>query len=129
MKITVGDFFTRQEIHEMYGGEIQSYLPQKNGQIACGCFTQRFNPDSPVEIQVGNHPKVIKKAKLLAAQKSSIPVFIKDPARIGKSERIWRYCGRFKFDSLVDDRNLVQAAEKKSGRLGELVFLLRLRQE
>jgi len=129
MKITVGDFFTRHEIHEMLGGEIQSYLPQKNGQIVCGCFTQSYNPDAPVEIQVGNLPKVVEKAKLLATQRSPFPVFIKDKARIGKSERIWRYCGRFMFDSLVDDRKLVQTAEKKSGRQGEVAFLLRLRQE
>jgi hypothetical protein len=111
--LDVGDYYSRFQIHDMLGGEIQSYLPQRNGQIVCGCFTKHFNPDAPEEIQVGNRPKVVKKTNLLSSQNTAIPVFMKDCARVSKSERIWRYCGQYRFKVLLDGGQLIRVAETK----------------
>ncbi len=39
--------YTREEIHEMLGGDMQSYLPHKDGKVVCGCFRLDTNPDAP----------------------------------------------------------------------------------
>ncbi len=122
-----GEWYTRQEIREACGGEIQSYLPQYSGEIVCGCFTKNFNPDAPGEIQVGKPPKVVKKARILAEQSSAIPVFLKEKKRIGKMKEIWEYCGLYVFDGLIQDEELLRKAEEKSGRHGKLEALLRLK--
>lgn len=33
MMLQVGSKYTRDEIHELLGGDKQSYLPQKNGKL------------------------------------------------------------------------------------------------
>jgi len=51
---------------------------------------------------------------MLSSQNTVIPVFMKDFARVGKSEQIWRYCGQYRFKVLLDDRQLIREAETKS---------------
>jgi hypothetical protein len=62
----------------MVGGEIQTYLPQKNGIILAGCFTiDKMNPGAPERVQVGDLPKVTAKALLLSHQPdTAFPVFL-----------------------------------------------------
>lgn len=125
--LDIGNWYTRQDIHEICGGEIQSYLPQVSGKIVCGCFTKDFNPDAPAEIQVGNLPKVVKKAKIFAQQNTAVPVFMKDKSLLGKTKKIWEYYGLYVCEQLLDDKESLQAAEQKSQRFNELALILRLK--
>ena len=34
-----GKFYTRREIHNLLGGELQTYLPAKDGLVTCACLT------------------------------------------------------------------------------------------
>ncbi len=38
MCLSVGNIYTSEEIRQELGGEQQTYLPQTDGQISCGCF-------------------------------------------------------------------------------------------
>ena len=123
----IGHYYTRKEIYDVCGGEIQSYLPQVNGKIVCGCFTRKYNPNTPNEVFVGKPPKVQKKAKMLSQQGNSIPVFIKDTSLVGKQKEIWEYFGLYNCTALLDDKKTLLDAERRSGRHGELAYVLRLK--
>lgn len=116
--------YTRTDIQAMVGGELQTYLPQKNKVILAGCFTKGdMNPEAPNVVQVGNVPKVVAKAVLLSQQPETVfPVFVK----LRQSEKTYRFCGNYRFQSLSDDPNEIRAAEHASGRKGQLAFVLRL---
>lgn len=74
----VGNAYTREEIHDEVGGQIQGFLPTVDGQVVCACLSKDMNPNAPNEILVGNKPVVIKSAKQFAKQSSPVPVFLKN---------------------------------------------------
>jgi len=118
-----GHLYTRIGIQQIVGGEIQTYLPQKAGRILAGCFSKDMNPGAPFIVQVGNAAKVARKADLLALQPDTVfPVFTKGRRR----DTHYRYEGCFRFDRLSAERADIAAAESESGRLDELVYVLRL---
>lgn len=51
--------YTRDQIHNLLGGETQTYLPQRGNQIVCGCFDQSENPKAPDEILVALKLKLL----------------------------------------------------------------------
>ena len=58
--------YLRRAIQQMVGGEIQTYLPQKDKIILAGCFAiDLMNPNASGEIFVGTAGKVATKAELL----------------------------------------------------------------
>ena len=63
-----GQTYTRQEIHDQLGGDLQSYLPHVQGEVVCGCFTRRLDPNAPDQVLVGEGPDVVKYARVFAAQ-------------------------------------------------------------
>ena len=117
--------YTRTDIQTMVDGELQTYLPQKNKVILAGCFTKdAMNPKAPDVVQVGNAPKVVAKAVLLSQQPETVfPVFVKQR----QSEKTYKFCGYYRFQSLSDDPDELKDAERASGRKGELAFILRLK--
>jgi hypothetical protein len=119
--------YTRTEIQALVdGGELQSYLPQKDKVILAGCFAiDNMNPRAPTEVQVGNAPKVAAKAVLLSRQpETCFPVFLKQ----NRNDRTYKFAGYFRFMSLTNDPRLITKAEEESGRHGELAYLLRLQE-
>lgn len=115
--------YTRSDIQLMVGGEIQTYLPQKNRVILAGCFAIDANPNAPDEVQVGLAPKVKRKAVLLSEQPETVfPVFIKQE----RNNRHYQFCGNYKFKSLSEDISEIRTAEAASGRNGKLAYVLRL---
>lgn len=116
--------YTRSDIQLMLGGELQTYLPQKEKVILAGCFTiDAMNPKAPDEVQVGLAQKVKRKAELLSEQPETVfPVFIKQK----RSDRHYQFCGNYKFNSLLEDISEIRAAEATSGRHGKLAYVLQL---
>lgn len=117
--------YTRTDIQAMVKGELQTYLPQKNKVILAGCFTKdAMNPRAPDVVQVGNAPKVLAKAVLLSQQPETVfPVFVKQR----QSDKTYKFCGNYRFESLSDAPDDIQAAERESGRKGEIARVLRLK--
>jgi len=125
MSFVKDKLYTRQEIQQLVGGEIQTYLPQSNKIILAGCFSRELNPDAPNEIQAGNAHRVSAKAYLLSQQPETIfPVFLKEK----KKDKHYSYIGRYKYmeNSITHDTNKICEAEEKSGRHGELSYLFKL---
>jgi hypothetical protein len=89
--LVIGRTYTRRQIHQAVGGgDLQSYLPQKNGRILAGCFIPKLNQRAPQEVDAGDAPDVIRKAKAVAADRSTIPVFLK------RRTDQWEYRGIYK---------------------------------
>ena len=83
--LTIGQRYSRQDIHDDLGGELDSYLPQRGGRIVCGCFNLDTNPDAPTVILAGDGPQIMNKAQQLCAQGGTIPVFIKRDTNLWES--------------------------------------------
>ena len=117
--------YTRSDIQGLVGGELQTYLPQKNKRILAGCFNEELNPECPNEIQAGNKPQVKIKAELLLTQQENVfPVFTKPTMK----SKHYRYKGQFRCIGGSNDRDVLNVAEQKSGRHGELTYVLSLQQ-
>ncbi len=125
MKFVVGKHYSRRTIHEALGGDLESYVPHRDGRIVAGCFKRGRNPEVPNEIQVGTGTNNKKYARVLAEQGGSIPVFVKSEDLVSTSD-LWQYHGEYKFIELLDDKQTLSKAEEKSGRHGELTCVLRL---
>ena len=86
MQFSKNKEYKRRDIQKILGGELQSYLPQKNDIILAACLSLESNPDAPHEVQVGNAPKVVKKAELLSDQQEThFPVFMRNDRRSGSN--------------------------------------------
>jgi hypothetical protein len=117
----VGACYSRQDIHDAIGGELETYLPQHDRRIVAGCFTPRLDPGAPEEVLVGNAPNVIAKAQLLAQQGGTIPVFLK------RAQGAWEYVGRYRVARPPSsDPALLRQKEQYANR-EELVLILYLK--
>ena len=115
--------YTRTEIQQLIGGEIQTYLPQKNKIILAGCFNRELNPNCPYEIQAGSKNKVAQKAALLISLPHiEFPVFIKET----KSSKYYRFDGIYRCVGGTSAAEALAEAEQRSGRSGELSHVLHL---
>jgi hypothetical protein len=115
--------YTRTEIQAQLGGELQTYLPQRDHRILAGCFTSELNPAAPNEVYAGNAPKVAAKAELLSQQpENRFPVFLKERL----SSQHYFFVGYYKFRSISNAPTVIAAAEKKSHRPGELSCVIYL---
>lgn len=74
-------------------------------------------------MQVGNAHKVVKKAELLSRQpRTRFPVFVKNR----RVDKIYKFNCYYRFESLSGNRRIIEKAEEKSLRYGELAYILRL---
>ena len=74
MEFVVGELYSRDKLHQaLGGGEPQTYLPQRDGEILAGCFGRDRNPEAPEEVQVGRRIQNIKKRSLVDT--ASLPVY------------------------------------------------------
>lgn len=117
----IGRWYSAKDIAAVVGGELQTYLPQREGQIVAGRFNKQMNPEAPERVYPANLPRVLDKAELLVAQGSPVPIFMKDR----KSDRGFKYVGRFKGVALRRDQASIEAAQRRSGR-GDLAGVLEL---
>ena len=117
-----GNKYTRSEIHSVLGGSVQSYLPTKSGRVVCGAFTLNLNPDAPRIVLPGTGPRIKQSARLFAKQQSAIPIFIK------RQVNAWEYVGFYKVERIVEDRNIIEEHEQRSGRMNEISMVLFLRE-
>jgi len=114
--------YTRTDVQRLLGGELITYLPQSEGKILAACLNRALNPNAPAVVQVGNKPGVVKKAILLSRQQEAIHVFMKAK----EQDTEYAYVGRYRCIGSTKDPEEIAAAERISGRNGELAMLLRL---
>jgi hypothetical protein len=69
----LGLTYTRQQINEMLGGGVQSFLPMKNARVMCGCFQLETNS-----------------ARTAVLQLTPFPVFLREGAND------WKFIGKYR---------------------------------
>jgi hypothetical protein len=118
MNLRKGDIYTRGQIHRMFKGELETYLPQSKGVIVCGCFDPELNPQAPEEVLVGIGPNVYEKALLLCEQGGTIPVFVK------QDTDKWKYAGDYMVQSWSEKEELtLQKAEEAGRKVSRVIYL------
>jgi len=86
---TLGNEYTRHEIHAHLGGSMVSCLPTRNGAIVAACLSKKFSPRAPEIVLCGRGVRTSPVSELFASQQVQIPVFLKS-----ESNR-WQYRGHF----------------------------------
>ena len=110
LQLELGTTFSREDIHLMFGGQTQIYLPYDNGKVVCGCFdpSDTMNPAAPEEILFGephDTPNIDRAATLVFEQGqagNSIPVFLK------RSSANWEYVGEYLCIGITRDERVVR---------------------
>lgn len=87
---TIGECYSRDEIHGALGGSKVSCLPSVNGKLVAACLTLRFSPAAPTVVLCGQGSRTAPASRLLTLQREKLPIFIKKAA--GK----WEFCGDFR---------------------------------
>ncbi|HNF62991.1 MAG TPA: hypothetical protein PKZ20_14740, partial [Rhodocyclaceae bacterium] len=115
--------YTRTQIQAFVGGELTTYLPQRDHRILAGCFARDLNPKAPDIVFAGNKAKVAHKARLLARQPDNcFPVFVRDNKRAP-----YFFQGYFAYERLSDLAEDIRSAEALSGRYNQLSCVLHLK--
>lgn len=89
MSFRLGRTYTREQIHQVLGGDPQSYLPHVDGEVVCACLRPDSNPDAPRTILVGEGEDIQHWGRRLAQQDAPIPVFLREAAHE------WRFQGEY----------------------------------
>jgi hypothetical protein len=114
MSFIPGESYTRTQIHDEVGGDTVSYLPQKEGQIVCGCFSTERTPEAPTVILVGHGAEessnIVKRAELLLEHRNAIPVFLKQAANT------WLFEGYCRAQRATRDPAVIARNQREAGR-------------
>ena len=107
---TIGECYTRDEIHGVLGGSKVSCLPSVDGKLVAACLTLRFSPAAPTVVLCGQGPKTAPASKLLTLQREKLPIFIK------KAAGRWQFCGEFRVAEFLVSGPRFEAFIAGSGR-------------
>jgi len=107
---TIGQGYTRAEIHKKVGGSTLVCLPAKNQQVTCICITKEMNPDAPYIILAGKGSTTARSVGWLVEQETELPVFIKE------SINNWVYQGQFKVKKCVTGKKKIRKQYRLAGR-------------
>jgi len=110
MRFRKGAKYSRLDLHQILGGDLQSYLPHKEGKILYGAFTHDDNPQAPDVVLVGQGPGIEAAAELFLAQAQPVPVFVKRDANQ------WEYCGLFHVAKDSREPELLDDHTRRVGR-------------
>lgn len=107
-----GAIYTHADLIDAFGGEVKGgiFLPSNGGRIVCGCITTEMNPDAPECILVGNRPRVVARARKMANQGGSIPIFVK------QAVNQWEYRGTYDFVRFSQDPADFRSLAAEAGR-------------
>jgi hypothetical protein len=121
-EFVLGEGYSRRQIHSLLGGGLQEYLPHSGGVVVCGCFRRDRNPRAPRVVLPSAGPRTQQWARVLAAQATAIPVFVKEEP--GDSS-LWIYHGWYRSVGIDEDpRRVAEACQE--GHRRNVPFLLYL---
>jgi hypothetical protein len=102
--------YTRQQIHDLVRGSLESYLPHVGGQVVCACLRTDTNPDAPNIVLPGTGKDIEHAAEMLASQREPVPTFLRE------SPNRWDYVGMFRVDHVSRDPAEIRKHAERSGR-------------
>lgn len=87
-----GRSYTRRDIHNEVGGNLQQYMPSVAGRVVAVCINPapQLQPFPPRQIFVGAGSITRARAKRLSLQDEPVPVFIKQAPKEWIFEGYWR---------------------------------------
>ena len=124
MNPQLGKKYSRMAIHKMLGGQIQHYLPFKDGQVLCGCFdtSPKLNPGAPEEIVFGRTDSdqdiVGDSAEMVSRQGTAIPIFM------FRGAAQWEYIGDYVCVKLSRDEDLLRRKMREYPQRGNIAGVL-----
>jgi hypothetical protein len=119
---TIGECYSRDEIHGVLGGSKVSCLPSLDGKLVAACLTLRFSPAAPTVVLCGQGPRTTPTSRLLTLQREKLPVFIK------KAARRWEFCGDFRVAEFLTGGPRFEEFIAGSGRsLASVSYVVLLR--
>lgn len=114
----MGRHYSRREIHDALGGDVQSYLPSAGGRVVAICLDPRKNPAAPREILVGTGPRIRQRGDALVRQGGPLPVFLK------RAAGVWEAVGSFVVESSSDDPVVLrEKARLRTGNVSRVIWL------
>ena len=121
---SIGDEYTRDQIHQDVGGSKVSYLPTKDGIVVAACLQKEMNPRAPEVVLCGRGAMIERAAEQLASQSAAIPVFLK------RGTNRWEYRGTFAVvDSFTSGAQFVEEVSRSNRRVSDIsrvVLLMRV---
>jgi hypothetical protein len=106
----IGQFYDRQQIHEMFGGNTQSALPFAGGKAVAGCYDPKMNPKAPEEILVGVGRFKQHYSKHAAENNLILPIFLK------RANREYEFVGYYRAETYSTDRKEIKEKIEESYR-------------
>jgi hypothetical protein len=121
-ELILGRTYTRREIHKMFGGPVQEYLPHVNGRVVCGALKPSENPDAPEVILPAFGPMIEHWARVFAAQTDPVPIFLK------QRSNAWEFVGLYCVRDLSTEPAVIEEHERRSQRsnISMVLFLERV---
>ncbi len=110
MMFRQGATYTRRQIHDAVGGDLQSYLPHVGGHVVAACLRLDKNPDAPKVILPGRGSRIERSAEQLVADRQPVPAFIK------RDTDRWEYVGDYVAAGLTRGADEIAAEARRSGR-------------
>ena|SRR2546423_1799947 len=108
--LTLGEKYSRRQIHDLLGGNMQEYLPAVRGKIVAGCFRLDLNPSAPERIYPGTGRKIQSTAHKVAEQRERLPIFLK------RGNREYEFMGYYLCTGLSATVVDLQRAAAETGR-------------
>ncbi len=116
-----GQRYTRQQIHDLLGGDTQIYLPHKGGRVLCGCFVRdERQPDAPEIVTLGHGREVYHWAEVFCDQVEPVPVFLK------RAPREWEFVGYYVVERWTEDPDELEAHRHGRNEIARVMFLKRV---
>ncbi|MFZ6864130.1 hypothetical protein ACO0K7_15970 [Undibacterium sp. Ji67W] len=113
--------YSREDIHNACGGDIQSFLPIKNGKVVAACIRPERNLLAPDVIICNNGSAARAAGKTLAKQAEAIPVFIK------LDSELFKYVGDFSAsESLTTPIECAPYAQKSGLSISEVSRVIKM---
>jgi hypothetical protein len=105
---TIGQTYTRDEIHDRVGGDKQGMLPTVGRRVVCCCTSPEIDRLAPSALLIGDFPNKYRAAKQWAGDRQAVPVFSK------LKRNHWKYIGDYHVHHSTEDPLEVEA-EKLRG--------------
>lgn len=85
-----GKIYSREQVHGLVGGSLQSFLPVVKGRVVAGCFWPELNPDAPEVVLPLPGPAVERAIACARGQDEPFPVLLR--RQVGS----WSYVGLYR---------------------------------
>jgi hypothetical protein len=105
---TLGQRYTRSQIHAHLGGDLRSYLPHKDGRVVAVCAKEDRNPNARQGIlDSGSGGNVERWTDTLVAQGGTVPVFVYVGHAQWEFIGDWQVCGYVRSGPLLAERDRI----------------------